>query len=100
LAHQKPLLYQFLIAVPVSVSATAMAFSQASANSVVIFRPTIYTLGCRSEQETMILSADLLEHMDSLFLTGNEIGDLEPWLNWKPWLFFTIPILAHHGAGI
>jgi len=52
---------------------------EASANSVVIFRPTIYTLGCRSEQETMILSADLLEHMDSLFLTGNEIGDLD-WL--------------------
>ena len=52
---------------------------QADANTVVIFRPTIYELTCRTEQETMILSAALLEHMDSLFLTGNEIGDLDPW---------------------
>lgn len=51
---------------------------QANANTVLIFRPTIFEMTCRTDQETMILSASLLEHMDSLYLTGNEIGDLEP----------------------
>lgn len=32
----------------------------------------------------MILSASLLEHMDSLYLTGNEVGDLD----------------ARHGSGL
>ena len=85
---KKPWVYQFLIwttnelwALPspeIRDRTRPFYHGQASANTVVIFRPTIYTLGCRSEQ-TMILSADLLEHMDSLFLTGNEIGDLESW---------------------
>ena len=49
---------------------------QANTNTVVIFRPSLLNLTCRTDEETMILSASFLEHMDSLYLTGNEIGDL------------------------
>ncbi|CAE7441170.1 ppsA [Symbiodinium natans] len=51
----------------------------AGSNTVLIFRPCMFDLECRTDEETLILSASLLEHVDPLILTGNEVGDLD-WL--------------------
>ncbi|CAJ1362740.1 unnamed protein product, partial [Effrenium voratum] len=52
----------------------------AGSHTVLLYRTTMFDMACRTSQETMILSASLLEHMDSLYLTGREEMDLEDWL--------------------
>lgn len=51
----------------------------AGSNTILIFRPGMFDLECRTDEETLMLSASLLEHVDPLILTGNEVGDLD-WL--------------------
>mmetsp|Transcript_19817 Transcript_19817/g.46272 ORF Transcript_19817/g.46272 Transcript_19817/m.46272 type:complete len:940 (+) Transcript_19817:43-2862(+) len=51
----------------------------AGPNTILIFRPTMYDLSCRMDEEVVVHSAILLDHVDPLILTGAEVGDLD-WL--------------------
>eukprot|EP00930_Biecheleria_cincta_P041262 TRINITY_DN2825_c0_g1_i3.p1 TRINITY_DN2825_c0_g1~~TRINITY_DN2825_c0_g1_i3.p1 ORF type:complete len:973 (+),score=174.21 TRINITY_DN2825_c0_g1_i3:431-2920(+) len=44
----------------------------AAANTVLLFRPDVFDLQCLTEEETLILSASLLEHVDPLYLGAPE----------------------------
>ncbi|CAE8600698.1 unnamed protein product, partial [Polarella glacialis] len=51
----------------------------ATPNTLVVFRTGIFDLQCLTEEDTLCLSTSVLEHVDELALSSDEVGDLD-WL--------------------
>eukprot|EP00931_Biecheleriopsis_adriatica_P064620 TRINITY_DN39371_c0_g1_i1.p1 TRINITY_DN39371_c0_g1~~TRINITY_DN39371_c0_g1_i1.p1 ORF type:complete len:986 (-),score=218.19 TRINITY_DN39371_c0_g1_i1:66-2957(-) len=64
---------QRLTALPCKQETTQLS---ACSNTIVLYRPNVFDLACFMEEETLVLSAALLEHMDQLFLSNDNIGDM------------------------